>query len=101
VTVRIPYGEEGVLRAAELLRAGKLVAFPTETVYGLGGRADDADAVSRIFAAKGRPSTNPLIVHVEGVEGARALAAAWPEAAERLASRFWPGPLTLILSRRG
>lgn len=86
-------------RAAAILRDGGLVAFPTETVYGLGANALDAEAVARIFAAKGRPSFNPLIVHVASAEAARDLVAAWPEAATRLASRFWPGPLTLVLPK--
>ncbi|MDF1501573.1 L-threonylcarbamoyladenylate synthase, partial [Roseisolibacter sp. H3M3-2] len=86
--------------AAAVLRAGGLVAFPTETVYGLGAHALDADAVRRIFAAKGRPSYNPLIAHAADADGARALAAAWPDAAERLAAAFWPGPLTLVLPKR-
>ena len=83
--------------AARLLRAGRLVAFPTETVYGLGANALDGDAVARIFAVKGRPSTSPLIVHVGSIEMAKSLAADWPESAERLVRRFWPGPLTLVL----
>jgi L-threonylcarbamoyladenylate synthase len=87
-------------RAAEVLRRGGLVAFPTETVYGLGANALDPRAVGRIFAAKGRPTNNPLIVHVASIEQARDLAAEWPETAERLASRFWPGPLTLVLAKR-
>ena len=85
--------------AVEALRAGGLVAFPTETVYGLGANALDPDAVARIFAAKGRPDYNPLIVHAANAEAARALAAEWPVAAARLADAFWPGPLTLILPR--
>ena len=85
--------------AAEVLRGGGLVAFPTETVYGLGADALDPAAVARIFAAKGRPANNPLIVHVRRVEQARRLAANWPEAAERLAAEFWPGPLTLVVPR--
>jgi len=90
-----------VLRqAAAILRAGGLVAFPTETVYGLGANALDADAVRRIFEAKGRPSFNPVIAHVADAEGARALVRAWPPLAEALAARFWPGPLTLVLPRR-
>ena len=89
-----------ILRAAETLRRGGLVAFPTETVYGLGANALDAAAVARIFAAKGRPAINPLIVHVARMEQARDLAAEWPEAAKRLAERFWPGPLTLVLAKR-
>lgn len=89
-----------VADAARVLRAGGLVAFPTETVYGLGADALDAAAVRRIFAAKGRPSFNPLIAHVADADGARALTTAWPEAAERLARAFWPGPLTLVLPKR-
>jgi L-threonylcarbamoyladenylate synthase len=85
--------------AADALRRGALVAFPTETVYGLGADALDPSAVRRIFAAKGRPDYNPLIVHTADLEGARALAADWPEAAERLARAFWPGPLTLVLPK--
>jgi L-threonylcarbamoyladenylate synthase len=89
-----------IAQAARLLRAGELVAFPTETVYGLGAHALDERAVRRIFDAKGRPSYNPLIVHVSGVDEARRVAATWPLAAERLAERFWPGPLTLVLPKR-
>ncbi|MGO9936167.1 MAG: L-threonylcarbamoyladenylate synthase [Terracidiphilus sp.] len=84
-------------RAAQLLRAGRLVAFPTETVYGLGANALDAEAVARIYAVKRRPATSPLIVHVASIEMAQSLVADWPEAAERLARVFWPGPLTLVL----
>jgi len=87
-------------RAAQLIREGRLVAFPTETVYGLGANALDAVAVRRIFAAKGRPATSPLIVHVDSFEMARALAAEWPEAAQRLAERHWPGPLTLVVKKQ-
>jgi len=75
------------------------VAFPTETVYGLGADATNARAVRKIFAAKGRPPTNPLIVHVAGVAMAKLYAAEWPDAARRLAQRFWPGPLTLVVPR--
>ncbi len=88
-----------IAHAAALLRGGGLVAFPTETVYGLGANALDAAAVAHIFAAKGRPATNPVIVHVAGVEGVRQVAAGWPDTARRLAERFWPGPLTLVLPR--
>lgn len=86
--------------AADALRRGGLVAFPTETVYGLGTHALDPEAVARIYEAKGRPSYNPLIVHVADAAGARALVSAWPEQAERLARAFWPGPLTLVLPKR-
>src|SRR3954470_1203819 len=86
-------------RAVDILRAGGLVAFPTETVYGLGADATNPAAVRRIFAAKGRPATNPLIVHVADARVARRYAAEWPDRAEQLAQRFWPGPLTLVLPK--
>src|SRR5437660_12495023 len=85
--------------AASLLRAGGLVAFPTETVYGLGALALEPLAVRAIYAAKGRPASNPLIVHVLDAAAARPLLAEWPALAERLARAFWPGPLTLVLPR--
>jgi len=87
-------------RAARALAAGELVAFPTETVYGLGARADDGDAVARIFAAKGRPSEHPLIVHVIDLEAATAFASTIDDSARRLAAAFWPGPVTVIVPRR-
>ena len=96
----MPANQAEIDHAARLLRAGRLVAFPTETVYGLGANALDADAVARIFAAKGRPSTSPLIVHVGSVEMAKSLVSEWPDAAARLTGRFWPGPLTLVLPTR-
>jgi L-threonylcarbamoyladenylate synthase len=86
--------------AADLIRSGKLVAFPTETVYGLGANALDAAAVARIFAVKGRPRQSPLIVHVDSIEMGRGLVLEWPDAADRLARRYWPGPLTLVLPKR-
>jgi L-threonylcarbamoyladenylate synthase len=89
-----------IQEAAVLLREGKLVAFPTETVYGLGANALDAAAVSRIFDAKGRPHTSPHIVHVSSIEMARELAEQWPDTAQQLAERFWPGPLTLVVKKR-
>ncbi|HEX4470144.1 MAG TPA: L-threonylcarbamoyladenylate synthase, partial [Gemmatimonadaceae bacterium] len=89
-----------IAQAAEILRGGGLVAFPTETVYGLGANALDAGAVERIYSAKGRPSFNPLIVHVPDADGARALASEWPEPASRVAEKFWPGPLTIVLPKR-
>jgi L-threonylcarbamoyladenylate synthase len=89
-----------VAQAARRLASGELVAFPTETVYGLGARADDAAAVARIFAAKGRPTDHPLIVHVADVAAARAFTTALPLLAERLMAACWPGPLTLIVPRR-
>lgn len=85
--------------AADRLAAGELVAFPTETVYGLGARADDDAAAAKVFAAKGRPADHPLIVHVADAAAARAFAAEWPPLAERLVARFWPGPLTVIVPR--
>jgi L-threonylcarbamoyladenylate synthase len=90
---------ERIARAAALLRAGQLVAFPTETVYGLGADLRDPDAVARIYAAKGRPAWNPVIAHVASIAEARALTSAWPAQAQRLAEAFWPGPLTLVLPR--
>lgn len=88
-----------IQRAAEIIRQGGLVAFPTETVYGLGANALDEAAVAKIYAAKGRPSTSPLIVHVADIAMAKSLVAAWPEEAERLAKQYWPGPLTLVLPK--
>lgn len=88
-----------VQRAADALRQGRLVVFPTETVYGLGAHALDAEAVRRIFAAKGRPADNPLIIHVTDAAAAKRLTRHWPEAADRLAEAFWPGPLTLVLPK--
>lgn len=85
--------------AADVLRRGGLVAFPTETVYGLGANSLDASAVERIFAAKGRPATNPLIVHVCDEAMIGQVAAAWTDRAAQLAARFWPGPLTLVLPK--
>jgi L-threonylcarbamoyladenylate synthase len=86
-------------RAASLLQRGQLVAFPTETVYGLGANALDPAAVQRIYEAKGRPEYNPLIVHVADAASAQRLVTVWPEAAERLAVRWWPGPLTIVLPK--
>lgn len=86
-------------RAADLIRRGGLVAFPTETVYGLGANALDAQAVTRIYEAKGRPWASPLIVHVADEMMARTVTADWPEAAHRLAECFWPGPLTIIVKK--
>lgn len=90
-------GDPGLEVAAALLRAGRLVAFPTETVYGLGADGLNAEAVARIYLAKGRPATNPVILHVDGPTSARALVTEWPATAQLLADRFWPGPLTLVL----
>lgn len=96
-----PTSPEGpaIARAAALLGQGQLVCFPTETVYGLGANALDPVAVGRIFSVKGRPSHNPLIVHVPDVAAAQRLVTDWPEAAARLAERWWPGPLTIVLPK--
>ncbi len=91
---------DALAEAARVLRGGGLLAFPTETVYGLGANALDAAAVTRIFVAKGRPPNNPLIVHVADATQAQQIVADWPESAARLAQRFWPGPLTLVLPKR-
>src|SRR5487761_2217412 len=88
-----------IARAVRLLRAGELVAFPTETVYGLGADAANPQAVAKIFAAKGRPADHPLIVHLAGAAVLDAWAREVPDAAYKLAAAFWPGPLTLILKR--
>jgi L-threonylcarbamoyladenylate synthase len=85
--------------AAQILRDGGLVAFPTETVYGLGANALDASAVAKIYEMKGRPESSPLIVHASSIEMARTLVSAWPREAEELAQRWWPGPLTLVLPK--
>lgn len=98
-TSRSNPGLANLERAASLLREGKLVAFPTETVYGLGANALDPMAVESIYRVKGRPSTSPLIVHVSSVEMAKMLAEEWPESATRLAACFWPGPLTMVLRK--
>ena len=95
----VPATSEAVARAARLLRGGRLVAFPTETVYGLGGDATRDAAVAAIFAAKGRPRFNPLIVHVPGLVEAEAIAV-FDVRVREVARRFWPGPLTLVLKRR-
>jgi L-threonylcarbamoyladenylate synthase len=91
--------DPALLRAAEILRSGGLVAFPTETVYGLGANALSAAAVESIFKAKQRPHWDPVIVHAPSAAEARKLASEWPEEAEKLAAAFWPGPLTMLLPR--
>jgi L-threonylcarbamoyladenylate synthase len=88
-----------IAQAAELLREGQIVAFPTETVYGLGADATSPEAVQRIYEAKGRPGHNPIIVHVADVAAARRLAAPWPAIADVLADKWWPGPLTLVVRK--
>jgi L-threonylcarbamoyladenylate synthase len=94
-----PATTRAIIRAAALLRAGRLVAFPTETVYGLGGDATNDRTVTEIFVTKGRPRFNPLIVHVAGLAAAEVFAV-FDERAQEVAARFWPGPLTLVLRRR-
>ena len=90
---------ELTLKAVGILRAGGLVAIPTETVYGLAADATNATAVERIFRVKGRPGTNPLIVHVADANVARRYARDWPDSAQKLAERFWPGPITLVVQK--
>ncbi len=93
-------GPEEIAAAVARLRAGGVVTFPTETVYGLGADALSPGAIARVFALKGRPAHNPLIVHVADETMARTVAAQWPDSASRLARAFWPGPLTLVLPRK-
>ena len=91
--------DAAVKHAAELLRAGEVVALPTETVYGLAANALDKKAVAKIFQIKNRPANNPIIVHIAGVDMAKRCVTVWPDPAEKLARAFWPGPLTLVLPR--
>src|ERR1700761_3096544 len=90
---------KGLAEAARILKSGKLVAFPTETVYGLGADATNGEAVAAIYAAKGRPQFNPLIIHVASVDDLNGHIE-WNDAARLLAGTFWPGPLTLVLKRK-
>ncbi len=94
-----PEDQSNLQAALDRLREGRLVAFPTETVYGLAADARNPDAVQRVFDRKGRPARNPLIVHVADAAMAKPLVSAWPREAQRLADRFWPGPLTIVLPR--
>ena len=94
-----PAGPSQITAAAARLASGQLVAFPTETVYGLGADALNPASVAAVYALKGRPSRNPLIVHVADVSMARTITAHWPDAAQKLAERFWPGPLTIIVPK--
>jgi L-threonylcarbamoyladenylate synthase len=98
-TKRLSEDAAGLTRAAALLGKGELVAFPTETVYGLGADARQGEAVAAIYATKGRPAFNPLIVHVADAHSAKTLVE-WTPAAQKLADAFWPGPLTLVLPLR-
>ena len=95
----MPVAPEEITAAAESIRAGGLVAFPTETVYGLGANALDPVAVARIFTAKGRPAGNPLIVHVAHADQIPPLVEDWPVLARELAEEFWPGPLTIVVRK--
>src|SRR5690606_34597408 len=98
-TLSLPPDDAGLACAVDALRAGKLVAVPTETAYGLAARADSDEAVARIYRAKGRPDFNPLIVHVGSIEQAGRLAV-FCDRAKALAEKYWPGPLTLVLPSR-
>lgn len=100
VVTRLPASEEGIGRAGAALAAGELVAFPTETVYGLGADGTNPRAVTNIYRVKGRPPDNPLILHVMDAAAAQEVARVWPADARRLADRFWPGPLTLVVPAR-
>ncbi|MGB0583274.1 MAG: L-threonylcarbamoyladenylate synthase [Limisphaerales bacterium] len=91
--------DEAAAAAVELLQQGEVVALPTETVYGLAANAFDEKAVAAIYETKGRPAHNPIIVHVDGTTMAKRCTTEWPEAAQRLADAFWPGPLTLVLPK--
>ncbi len=95
----MPATEEHLRNAAEILSSGGVVAFPTETVYGLGGLTLSVPAVEKIHQLKGRPADNPLIAHVLDIEGAMRVAAHWPDSCSKLAAAFWPGPLTLVVAR--
>lgn len=99
ITRLLPATDENIRTAAEVIRSGGLVAFPTETVYGLGANALDSDAISKIFTAKGRPADNPLIAHVAIIEAIKLLVSELPSSAVLLMERFMPGPLTLVLPR--
>ena len=90
---------EGIREAGEILRQGGLVAFPTETVYGLGGNGLDPQASAKIYRAKGRPSDNPLIIHIADMEDLEKIVKEVPESAKKLASVYWPGPLTMIFQK--
>ena len=94
-----PMNMEHIKQASEILRKGGLVAFPTETVYGLGGDATDKEASRKIYAAKGRPSDNPLIVHISQFSQLESISAGLPETAKKLADAFWPGPLTMVVNK--
>lgn len=92
-------GPTAIATGVDRLTNGQLVAFPTETVYGLGADALDGDAVAKVFALKGRPATNPLIVHVSGIRMAKTVVAQWTQEAELIAKAYWPGPVTIVLAK--
>ncbi len=94
------FTDADLARAGEIIRNGGLVAFPTETVYGLGGNAFDPEAASKIYAAKGRPGDNPLIVHIWDISGLDDIVSMVPDAAVKLAEKFWPGPMTLVMNKK-
>src|SRR4051794_10970381 len=96
----MPSSEQEITKAAEILRAGGTVVIPTETVYGLGADATNPAAVAKIFEKKRRPEFNPLIVHVASLEELARLTTSFPDPARKLAEKFWPGPLTLVLPKR-
>ncbi|MBP0958977.1 MAG: threonylcarbamoyl-AMP synthase, partial [Oscillospiraceae bacterium] len=96
----LPCDEGGISAAAELLKKGEVVAIPTETVYGLAADATNENAVAKIFIAKGRPQDNPLIVHISEVEDMEKYAQDIPDVAYKLAEKFWPGPLTMVLPKK-
>ncbi len=98
-TLRLPPSDDGIKTAAEIIKRGGLVGMPTETVYGLAADALNEEAVKKIFAAKGRPQDNPLIVHIANTEMLPPLISAFPEKARRCAERFWPGPFTMVLPK--
>ena len=100
LSVKDAAGEEALCRAAEIIKNGGLVAIPTETVYGLGASALNDEAVARICTVKGRPQDNPLIIHVHGSEALKMWCSEVPEAAYKLAEKFWPGPLTMVLKKK-
>ncbi|MBQ5436163.1 MAG: threonylcarbamoyl-AMP synthase, partial [Firmicutes bacterium] len=99
-TLYLTTSEEDLRIAAAVIRTGGLVGFPTETVYGLGGNALDPEASKKIYAAKGRPSDNPLIVHISELDQIGPLVKTFPENAQKLAEAVWPGPMTLVLPKK-
>ena len=99
-TLLLTTEDADIIKAAEIIKNGGLVAFPTETVYGLGADAFRADSAKKAYSAKGRPSDNPLIVHISGNQDLYRAAKTVPEEALKLADAFWPGPLTMVLQKK-